>query len=216
MCPATADVTLEIPAQATNEPIHAETRALDQTELQSFGQINGFLVFGGFELTLQRIGEQSVDIDGDGQPDPPAPVELLKAARATVTVETQLMGDRILVEVLDDTPYGRLSVSPLASRLSPLPPYASPPSPKTPPFSHSTAIQRGPLSDSPVHPAHRVRHRNAPALIGNNRIHARITSLTPDPGPPTPLGVTDLTRSTGLFAFPVASQPAGPFQLVPR
>jgi len=200
--PADDDVTIDIPAGATPEPLRASATSLTQQELDAIGPVAGFRVAGGFTLTLQRATPlPPVDLDGDGIPDAPTPaVELFKSARATFTVSdpaTQF----ILAEVLDRMPRLAAQMTRVdAARVT------------TKAIDRSVMPVDGIIregrylilaAEAPIAFATGVL-RFGDALLASARITAN------------QLGVADLTRIDGIFNVPVLAKPAAPFTLRPK
>ncbi len=202
-------IAVDIPAGAAPEPLRAAAVSLTQQDLDAVGPIQGFAIAGGFTLTLQRATPaQPPDLDHDGTPDGPTPpVQLFKPARATFTLGAQYAGKQlILVELLDQSPYGRMvRLANLIERPSDL-------------RAATKTIDRSVLPlDGIVHEGrYLLLAANAPIAfatgvlrLGNALLaDARITAGT--------LGVAELTRRDGLYNIPVPAAPAAPFTLTPR
>ncbi len=196
--PGDGAVTVDIPAGATSEPLHASVASI--SDLTPFGSIAGFQIAAGFTFTLTRTSEpqlpEGVTVDG---------VELLTPARATFNVSSTSQ-QVIVVEVLDNTPYGVLYR--LAALTSPTN-FAGVVSTRA---IDSTQL---PLDGIVRDGRYLVLVADAPIAYAYGRVHssiaianARVTANS--------LGVRDLTRIDGLFVLPVAAKPAAPFTLVPR
>jgi RHS repeat-associated protein len=192
--PGDGRVSIDIPAGSATEAMRATAATI--ADFAPFGSIEGFTIVGGFTLTLQRANSS----------DPGAAATLLAPARATfsgITSGTQ----HILVEVLDDTPYGRIYR--LAAQLTPLPGGRIVTRP----------IDRGilPLDGISREGRYLLLAANAPIgfATGGVRIPASVFVSDAHVLAP-PLGVTDLTRAGGLYALPVPAKPAAPFTLIPR
>ncbi len=207
-------IAVDIPAGATPEALRATAVSLTQQDLDSVGAIQGFQILGGFTLTLQRATPaQPQDIDGDGQPDaqPPA-VELFKPARATFTLSTQhsaLSTPMVVVELLDQTPYGKMVR--LAAQIER--PSAA--------RATTTTIDRSVLPVDGI--AHEGRYlllaADAPIAFATGvlRLGSATGSLLPSARiTANSLGVADLTRTDGIYNIPVLAAPAAPFSLTPR
>jgi len=205
-------IAIDIPDGATPEPLRATALSLTQQDLDAAGAIAGFQVLGGFTLTLQRATPPPPqDADGDGQADAePTAVELFKPARATFTLNSQhsaLSTQLILVELLDQTPYGRMvRLAAQIERLSPI-------------RATTTSIDRSilPLDGVAREGRYLLLAADAPIafatgvlrLAGNTLLAgARITAGN--------LGVAELTRIDGMYNIPVPATPAAPFSLTPR
>ncbi|HUF84948.1 MAG TPA: Ig-like domain-containing protein, partial [Acidimicrobiia bacterium] len=179
--PGDGEVTVEIPAGATSEPIHATaTKIADPVQ---FGTIEGFTILAGFTLDLQPS------------------IELQQPARATFNDLSQfsiLNSQLVVVEVIDDTPYGRtFRLTALADAI---------------PGDRATTR---PI-DRSVLPLDGIVRQGRYLLLAANQPVAFATGYVRLPGvrvsTPT-LGVADLTRTNYLFALPV---PAAQFTLIPR
>ena len=204
-------IAVDIPAGAAPEPLRATALSLTQQDLDAVGTIQGFQIVGGFTLTLQRATQPvPQDVDGDGQPDvDPTPVQLFKPARATFTLSTQhaaLSTQFVLVELLDQTPYGKMVR--LAAQIE------RPSSAR----ATTTTIDRSVLPLDGI--AHEGRYlllaADAPIAFATGIVRlggrlladARVTASS--------LGVADLTRTDGIYNIPVLAAPAAPFTLTPR
>ncbi len=210
LIPGDDQIAVDIPAGATPEPLRASAVSLTQQDLDAIGAIQGFQIVGGFTLTLQRATQAPpIDLNNDGIPDTETPApELFKPARATFTLSTQhsaLSTQLILVELLDQTPYGQLTR--LANQIERLDQRAI-----TKTIDRSTLPLDGITHEgrylllaaqNPIAFATGVVHINNSLLAGS-----RITA--------TGLGVADLTRTGGIYNIPVPAAPAAPFTLIPR
>jgi RHS repeat-associated protein len=219
--PADDKVAIDIPSGAVPEPLRATATSMSSTDLAGIGAVAGFRVVGGFTLTLQRVTEPApVDLDGDGKPDPVAPVELFVPARAAFTVDASKLPSPtvqvILAEVLDTTPYGQLIR--LADPMAPVDPTQT----STPAIRFLTK----PI-DRSVLPVDGITHEGrflvlaaeAPIAYATGTVHSlsatgRLLSDARVTAPP--LGVAELSRSTGIYNVPVPAVPAAPFTLIPR
>ena len=217
--PADDKIAIELPTGATPEPLRATAASLTQSDLDAAGSIAGFRVVGGFNITLQRATEPAPqDLDGDGKPDAVPPVELFKPARATFTVDTtklpSLTSSLILVELLDQTPYGKMVR--LAAQLLPIDPVVAGASAR---FTTKT-IDRSLLPVDGVIREGRylLLAAEAPIAYATGSVHLGAGgSLLPNARvSANALGVTDLTRGAGIYNIPVVATPAGPFTLTPR
>jgi RHS repeat-associated protein len=209
--PGDGSVTVDIPAGATPEPVRAEVHPI--ADLTPFGTVNGFTIVSAFEFELSRATQAaSADLDGDGNPDPIAPVELLKSASATFVLQTVETRQLVVAEVLGDTAYG--TIIQLASVCSV--PTAE---------KRTTTVVREALPldgiiregrylllaaiDPIAYATGLVRLGSAAGPVVSN---AKVSSLLSAAGA-QPLGVTDLTRATGVYAVPTA---VGNYNLIPR
>ncbi|HEY6213805.1 MAG TPA: Ig-like domain-containing protein, partial [Vicinamibacterales bacterium] len=95
--PGDDGVTVDVPAGATAEPLHASAASLSANELASFGTIAGFHIVAGFTFTLTRATEPALP-EGTTLDAP----SLLLPARATIPN----VQSAIVVEVLPSTPFG--------------------------------------------------------------------------------------------------------------
>jgi RHS repeat-associated protein len=219
--PADDKVAVEIPTGAVPEPLRATATSLSSTDLQAVGTIAGFRVVGGFQLTLQRATEPApIDVDGDGIGDPAPPVELFVPARATFSVTASQLpspaSQVILGELLDQTPYGRIV------RLAGPMMRVDPSQTGTPVIRFTTnAIDRSILPVDGV--AHEGRYvvlaAESPIAFATGTVRlgnatGRLLSGARVTAPP--LGVADLTRTTGIYNVAVPARPANPFTLLPR
>ncbi len=200
--PADDKVAVEIPTGAT--PVELRATASSIADPDSFGPIAGYTIIGGVQLSLQHIQQ----IEGE----PLAPVELTRPARATFTLSTQhaaLSTPPILVELLDQTPYGNRMFR-LAAEMTQLD--ASRWTTKS--IDRAVLPVDGIIREgrylllAPQSPIAFAKGLVRIGATGAAAASARV--ITPG------LGVADLTRLSGIFALPVPSAPAGPFTLVPR
>ncbi|MGH9459336.1 MAG: Ig-like domain-containing protein, partial [Thermoanaerobaculia bacterium] len=215
--PSDENVTVEIPAAATPDPIRASAASLGDDEIASFGTIAGFRVLGGVALELEHVDGASGDADGDGVPDATLPVVLNAAARVTFRVDTAALpspgAEVVVAEVLGDTAYGR--VIRLAARTAVVP------------FEGEGAVLFTTAGiDRSVLPLDGVVREGrylflaaeAPIAFATGAVRRGASdpyvegALVSAP----PLGVRDLTRLGGLFALTVPAAPAPPFSVVPR
>jgi RHS repeat-associated protein len=219
--PADDKVSVEIASGAVAEPLRATAMSLSASDLNALGAIAGFRVLGGFHLTLQRATQPPpIDLDGDGAPDPIDAPELFIPARATFTVDAAKLptpgAQVILAELLDQTPHGRMM------RLAV--PMMSVDAGQT----ATTAIRFTTKTiDRSVLPVDGVMHEGRYVVLAAEAPIAFVTG-TVRQGSATgrlvadarvlapPLGVAELSRSTGIYNIPVAAKPAGPFTLAPR
>jgi RHS repeat-associated protein len=114
--PGDGTVSIDIPEGAALEPVHASVAQVDVSGLT----LEGYTVLGGFDFTLARASSAPPqDLDGDGQPDPIAPVQLFKPASMTYVVDkTQLPSPDaqvILAEVLSGENAGIVRLTALMS-----------------------------------------------------------------------------------------------------
>ncbi len=219
--PADDKVAIEISTGAVPEPLRATATSLSQSDLQAIGTIAGFRVVGGFQLSLQRATQPAPqDLDNDGVADPIAPVELFIPARATYAVDASLLPSStsqvILAELLDQTPYGnmvRLAVPMMRVDAS---------QESTPAIRFTTAT-----IDRSVMPVDGVAHEGRYLVLaaespiafatGTIRLTNSLGRLMSDARVTAPpLGVAELSRSTGIYNIPVPARPAAPFTLIPR
>jgi RHS repeat-associated protein len=219
--PADDKVTVEIPAGAVPEPVRATATSLTATELTAVGSIAGFHVVGGFQLTLQRATQPAPqDLDGDGIADPAPPVELFIPASATFSVDATRLPSAsaqvILGEVLDATPFGRIVR--LAAPMARVDQQATADAVIR---FNTKPIDRALLPVDGV--AHEGRYvvlaADAPIAFGTGTVRLLASSgrlLADARVVSPPLGVTDVTRGTGIYNVPVPAKPSGPFTLIPR
>jgi len=204
-------IAVDIPAGATPEPLRAAAVSLTQQDLDAVGTIQGFRILGGFTLTLQRATPAPPqDADGDGVADDDTPnVELFKPARATFSLSTQdagLSNQLILVELLDQTPYGKIVR--LANQIErPNPARAT-----------TTTIDRSVLPLDGV--THEGRYlllaADAPIAFATGILRIGTTLLPDARITANNLGVAELTRVDSIYNIPVLAAPAAPFTLTPR
>ena len=220
--PGDDTLSLEIPSGATTEQLHATVAAVPQSELNL--TIDGFDVVGGFTFTLTRAQEPpAIDADNDGVPDAPPAIELSRAARATMAVDTTKLASPnaqlVLVEVVPDSEWG--SFYRLATPMIRLD--APQDGVTTLRYTTRTIDSELPI-DGVVHAGRYLvlaakapigiatgvisSQQSGPAIVG-----ARITSAMPAGNA---YGVFDVTRPSGIFAVPIAAQPATTFTLTPR
>jgi RHS repeat-associated protein len=222
--PGDDSVSIDIPVGATTDALHAAVTPMTSTDLASIGNIAGFHVAGGFTLALTRAVDTAIDIDGDGVVDI-IPVTLLKPAKGTFTIDLAKFATAnrqvVIAELLDKSPYGPLA------RLAATTTAASTPAvgvqivttdavnPATLPVDGIVRSARYLIltADAPVAFAWGQVHAGSAtgATVANALVTAGIGSSFD-----TPLGVRDVTRGGGVFALPVASQPASAFALRPR
>ncbi|MFA6958485.1 MAG: Ig-like domain-containing protein [Thermoanaerobaculia bacterium] len=206
--PGDGSVTVDIPAGATPEPVRAEVHPI--ADLIPFGTIQGFTVVSAFEFELSRATQPAEsDLDGDGQPDAAAPVELLKSANATFALQTAETRQLILAEILGDTSYG--TIVQLASVC--FVPTAE---------KRTTTIGREGLpldgiiregrylllaaNQQIAYATGLVRLGSATGpVVGGGRVRSQSQAIGAQP-----LGVADVTRVTGIYSVPV---PAEAYQL---
>jgi RHS repeat-associated protein len=215
-------ISLEIPSGATSEELLASVAALDASQLPA--SIEGFDILGGFEFTMSRAATPPpVDGDGDGTPDAPPALELSRAARATLAVDTTRLTDAdaqlILAEVVPDSEWG--SFYRIAAAMTRL----DAPQPDIPNVRYTS---RTPDSELPVDGVYRTGRYLllaakakmaiatgviASSASGPTLTDARITSSMANGGT---YGVFDVTRGSGVFAVPIPAAPATNFTLTPR
>ncbi|MFL6244945.1 MAG: Ig-like domain-containing protein [Thermoanaerobaculia bacterium] len=209
-------VTIDIPSGATTEPLHAAVSSLTAGDLASYGSIAGFRIAGGFNFTLTPTS----------QPEPVEgsvfnPTQLIKPARATFSVSPIPSAQVIVAEVLSSTPYGvmfRMVSATTASTSVDVPGskvYTTRAAAAGVPISGLVRAGRYLIlaSDSPIAYAYgQVRTGDSNGLALAN---ARVTSGIGSPMTAT-LGVTELTRTGGVFVVPVAAAPAPAYSLQPR
>ncbi len=215
--PSDETVQVAIPSGATPAPVHATTTSMKTSDLPS--GIAGFDVLAGLNLTLDSVnGTAGVS---------PAPATLLKSAIATFTVNASALGAQgnaaqlIVVEVLQSTTYGRIFR--LADVMN------------TPQAIDATSQVR--ITSAPVDPSklqvdgivragqyllllakQPIAYAFGGVRLGASGPYANGALVTPGSAgvPPAVLGVTDVSRVTGLFAVPVVSTPAASFTLTPN
>ncbi len=219
--PGDGSVTVDIPAGATPEPVHATVSTLPASELPEANSISGYTVLGGFELTLDRVAQAtSQDLDGDGNPDAIGDVQLFKSADATFAVDASAVTQSsqvILAEVVNQPTGGTLfrlaslCGAPAAgdgttARVSTLPREGLP---------VEGIVREGRYlflaAKQPIAYATGVLRSGTAVLSG-----ALMTSSATDASGTLTLGTEDLTNATGLFSLPVLSAPRQPFQLSMR
>ncbi|HEX2835651.1 MAG TPA: Ig-like domain-containing protein, partial [Thermoanaerobaculia bacterium] len=188
--PGDGSVTLDIPAGATTDALHATTSSLDPA---SFGSIFGFRIAGAFALALTNATDSQAD------------ATLVLPARATFAVSGSVTNDVLVAEVVNDTPFGAIvRMVAIAERTGTLYTTRSIDSTQLP----LDGIVRGGrylilVADAPVAFAFGQVRNASDVAIAN----ARVTSG---------LGVNSLTSLTGLFVLPVPARPASPFALSAR
>jgi RHS repeat-associated protein len=224
--PGDDSASVEIPSGATLVELKASSVGLTAAERSAYAPIEGFEIVGGFALAIETATPRGrTDQDGDGVPEPLTPVELARPARVTVTVDAASLphpdAQLLLAEVLEDTPWTRIV------RL------AVPMTAIDPPQSGAAALRYTTRTIDPTDlPVDGVSHEGRFLVLaaktdlawatGTLRLgtagpyvrDGRIGSFLPDA---RELGVRDLTRESGLFAVPVAAQPANAsWSIVPR
>ncbi|MEO8033986.1 MAG: Ig-like domain-containing protein, partial [Acidobacteriota bacterium] len=212
--PGDDSVSIDLPAGATTEALHASVTPLRPDEVSAYS-IAGFHVAGGFTLSLSRATDTAVP-----EGTLPRAIELLKPARGTFTVGAAANAQIIVAEVLSSTPFGTMY------RLAAL----------TSGGASSTAgvvVVTTKSIDAAQFPVDGiVRDGRYLILTADNPIAftwgqvrsgtggpaipaARITAGTGVPQSAA-LGIADLTRTAGTFALPVPAKPASTFSLVAR
>ena len=205
--PGDDGITIDIPTGATAEPLHASASTI--ADLAQFASIPGFHIVGAFTFSLSRATEPTpIDADGDGQPDPIAPPSLLKPATATFTIPATT-SQVIVAELLPNTPFG--AAARLASQTQRITDtrYSSVLSPQSSVLYVDGIIRDGRYliltADNPIAFAKgKVINAGTTLAVANARVST------------SNLGITDITRTGGLFAIPVIAKPAAPFTLTPR
>lgn len=206
-------ISIDIPTGATAEPIHASVIPMTAADLQKVGSIAGFHIAGGFTFSLTRTDAAATT------------TELLKSAKGTFTIDLTKFPTSnrqvVIAELIDQSSFGplvRLAATTTASTAA------------VPGVQIVTTDTVNPLTlpvdglvrdgrylvltaDAPVAFAWGQVRLGSPA--GATVPGALVTAAT-GAGYTAPLGVADLTRAGGVFAIPVASQPAGAFSLKPR
>lgn len=216
--PGDDGVTLEIPAGATTEPLHASVSSIAENDLAAFGTFPGFRVASGFKVTLTRASDPT---QTDGTQSFAA--QLLTPSRATVSVANTAMptanAQVLIAEVLPTTPYGTTArVVALTSAV----PSIDVPNMKV--FATRPIVSTQlPLDGIVREGSYLVLVAEQPVAYAYGQVRVvdaaasrvRVTAGTGNPQSSI-LGVRDLTRIDGLFVVPVAAKPAAPFSLVPR
>jgi RHS repeat-associated protein len=191
--PSDANVQVDIPTSATSVPLHATAKSI--TDFAPFGSIAGFDIVTGFTLTLDPADE------------------LVKAATATFTVDAAAAnGQLILAEVLPSTTFGRIFR--LADRMNAPQPIAS----TTKVSVATTAIDPSVLPVDGVVRGGQYLLLRATAPIAFAFGGVRVAGSGYLGGAAVvanSLGVSDLSRTTGIFAIPIVATPAAPFTLTP-
>jgi YD repeat-containing protein len=216
--PGDDGITLEIPAGATTEPLHASVSSIAANDLAAFGTFPGFRVASGFKVTLTRASDPTPT---DGTQSFAA--QLLTPSRATVSVANSAMpvanAQVIIAEVLPSTPYGTtarvvaLTNAVTSIDVPDMKVFATRPIVSTQ-LPLDGIVREGSylvlVAEQPIAYAYgQVRVADAAAS------RVRVSAGTGNPMSSV-LGVRDLTRIDGLFVVPVAAKPAAPFSLVPR
>jgi RHS repeat-associated protein len=179
--PSDGSVSIDIEPGSTWDVLRTSVEAID-----TFPQIAGYDVLGGFTLTLQ--GSEGA-------------VELTRPATARFPVSTTPTGQTILVEVLDDTPFG--TIYRLAALMSPL---ALGPQP--------SALLTVPIDRAILPVDGIIREGRYLVLAAQQPIaYATGTTLPGAKVSTTSLGTADIARATRIFALPVRTEP---FTLAPR
>ncbi|HKS23398.1 MAG TPA: Ig-like domain-containing protein [Thermoanaerobaculia bacterium] len=216
--PGDDTISIDLPAGATIDPIHASLTPTHDT-----GAIAGFHIVGGFTVALTRSEDAPpVDIDGDGKPDA-IPVTLLKPMRGTFTIDETKFATAnrqlIVAEVLGKTAYGKVL------RIAATTTLAATQAPSVKIFTTAIPAPVVPLdgiirdgqylllaADAPIAYAYgTVRaSANGPAIA------AALVQSGSGSGFAPALDVADVARIGGGFTVPVAAQPASPFSLRPH
>ncbi|HEX7808903.1 MAG TPA: Ig-like domain-containing protein, partial [Thermoanaerobaculia bacterium] len=188
--PGDGSVTIDIPAGATTEALHATTSALDPA---SFGTIAGFRIAGAFTLSLSNANDATRESS------------LILPARATFAVTGTVAHEVIVAQVIGDSPFGVLyKLVAIADRNGTLFTTRAIDSTQLP----LDGLVRGGqyvilAADNPIAFAFGQVRSESNLAIAN----ARVTSG---------FGVTSLTPLSGVFVLPVPARPAAPFSLVAR
>jgi RHS repeat-associated protein len=201
-------LSIDVPAGATTEAIHASSRALTTTELSAIPSIAGFHVAGGFELSLTRATDPST------AEFTAAPLRFIKSARATFVLSSAQLtgsGQVIVVELLPSTPYGALARLAARTNASTSPDVAG--TKRFATIDEDPALF--PVDGIVAGGRYLVLVADAPIAFTWGRVQrgASGPSLADTRVSAAPLGVGDLSRIGGLFALPV---PTTAFTLVPR
>ncbi|MEA2163766.1 MAG: hypothetical protein QOK37_1893 [Thermoanaerobaculia bacterium] len=220
--PGASSVTLDIPAGATTQSLHATVTPFAANDIAAIGPIAGFHVAGGFTLSL-------IDPNAGATPGtagvPPAVASLLKPARATFTLDATRFAttnrQAIVAELLSSTPFGAML------RLAAVTQPVTTDAPGVNVFT-TRALSTAELPLDGIVRAGRyvILTADAPVAFAFGQVHAgdatapalpnaRVTSGIGKPLT-TSLGVTDLTRPGGVFVVPVAATPAAQFALIAR
>jgi RHS repeat-associated protein len=212
--PGDDTVSIDIPAGATTDALHATATPMSAADLSALAAIPGFHVAGGFTLALTRASDgPAVDLDGDGKPDV-IPVTLLKPAKATLTVDLAKFatGNQqvILAELLDKSAYG--PVVRLAATTSPATTSATNVKIVTTDAVTASLPVDGIIRDG----RYLILTADAPIAFAWGQVRlgtATGPAVTNALVTATSLGVRDVTRAGGVFALPV---PASVFTLTAR
>ena len=211
--PGDDTMSIDIPAGATTEALHASMTPLRADELAAYN-IAGFHVAAGFTLALTP--------STDTQTPEGATLgafTLLKPARGTFTINGST-SQVIVAEVLGNTPFGALV------RLAAL-------TTNSPTQTAGARVVTTKSIDAALFPVDGIiRDGRYLILTADNPIaftwgqvrtaangptvmSARVTAGIGSPQT-SPLGVVDYTRAGGTFALPVAAKPAATFSLIAR
>ncbi|HEX8170970.1 MAG TPA: Ig-like domain-containing protein [Thermoanaerobaculia bacterium] len=221
--PGDSVTNVEIPAGATSEQLRATVATLKPENLGV--AIAGFDVVGGFDLTLTRVATPpQTDADGDGVPDPAPALQLSRAARATINVDTAKLASPdaqlILVEVVNQSAWGafyRLAVP--MTRLD------TPANGVTLVRYTSQSVNPASLAVDGIVREGRflLLAAKAPIAFASGALRSTATGpYLPDMRVNSVMaggaayGVSDVTRASGVFALPIAAAPAPSFSITPR
>ena len=201
--PGDGGVTVEIPAGAAPQPVHATVTSFGASDLAAIGSIAGFHVAGGFTFSLA---------DANGA----AVVSLLKPARATFAVDAAKFASSnrqvIVAELLPNTPYGAMPR--LAAVTTIIPSDAA-----TLFTTRNLSTAELPLDGIVRSGRYAILTADAPIAFAFGQVHAGDATAPSVPNARVtapPLGVTDLTRAGGVFVVPVAAAPTSQFALIAR
>ena len=220
--PGDSSVTLDIPAGATAQSLHATVTPFTTSDINAIGPVAGFHVAGGFTLSL-------IDANAGTSPGtagvPPAVASLLKPARATFTLDATKFAttnrQTIVAELLSSTPFGAMLR--LAAVTQPITTDAPGANVFT---TRALSTAELPLDGIVRSGRYVILTADAPVAFAFGQVHAgdatapavpnaRVTSGIGKPIT-NALGVTDLTRPGGIFVVPVAASPAAQFALIAR
>jgi YD repeat-containing protein len=197
--PSDDRVQVDIPTGAAPSAIHATATSI--TDLSQFN-IAGFTTVAGFTLALSDVGQAIL------------PVQLLKPANATFTIDAvNASAQLIVVEVAAGTPYGRIFRMVAATSA----PQSVGATSKVRVATAAIDPAKLPL-DGIVRPGqYLLLLAQQPIAFAFGAVRLGVSGGYVNSAQVTaaPLGITDVSRPTGLFVIPVVAKPATTFTLTP-
>lgn len=198
--PADDRIRVDLPTGAAAGALHASAQSLGAQTLATYS-VAGFDVVAGFDFTVSAT-------------DPSTSTTLLKSAVATFTVDrTSANAPLIVAEVVGETSYGRIV------RM-----IADVGAPQSIEGAQSVRVSTA-VIDPATLPLDGIVHSGRYLLLaakqpiafafGGVRFGAQGAYVSAARVDSSSLGVSDLSRVSGLFVVPVIAAPAAPFALTP-